>query len=367
MRHRLMKIYPKLVVLACLSSLLVCGQTVPAHKTTRVVWVMTDGLRWQEVFAGADAGLLKDADRKDFWRDSADERRAVLMPFLWSVVAKDGQIYGNKLKGSEASVTNGFNFSYPGYNESLTGVADPRIDSNDKKYNPNVTVLEWLHGKPGFRGRIAAFGAWDAFPFIFNAPRAGFPVNAGFDAMPGFAGNARMELLNQLKADAPRDWSDEPYDNLTFHTAMEYLKQRKPRVMYLSLGETDDWAHAGKYGEYLRSAERADGYLKTLWEALQAMPEYRGVTTLIFSTDHGRGDGPEWTSHGQKNPESKYIWMAFLGPDTKALGERTNVAPVKQNQIAATLAALLGEDYHAVVPASGAAIGDVIGAWSGRR
>jgi len=92
MRHRLMKIYPKLVVLACLSSLLVCGQTVPAHKTTRVVWVMTDGLRWQEVFAGADAGLLKDADRKDFWRDSADERRAVLMPFLWSVVAKDGTI-----------------------------------------------------------------------------------------------------------------------------------------------------------------------------------------------------------------------------------------------------------------------------------
>ena len=30
-------------------------------------------------------------------------------------------------------ITNGLWFSYPGYNEMLTGAADPRIDSNDKK------------------------------------------------------------------------------------------------------------------------------------------------------------------------------------------------------------------------------------------
>ncbi|MGI8992391.1 MAG: hypothetical protein ACR2I2_22775, partial [Bryobacteraceae bacterium] len=41
-------------------------------------------------------------------------------------------------------VTNGLNFSYPGYSETLCGFADPRIKSNDKVPNPNVTVLEWL-------------------------------------------------------------------------------------------------------------------------------------------------------------------------------------------------------------------------------
>ena len=92
-----------------------------------------------------------------------------------------------------------------------------------------------------------------------------------------------------MKADSPRDWENEPYDNLTFHTALEYLKQRKPRVLYLSLGETDEWAHAGKYAEYLRSTRRADQYVKTLWETLQSMPEYRGVTTLIFSTGSRTG------------------------------------------------------------------------------
>ena len=39
------------------------------------------------------------------------------MPFLWSVIARQGQIYGNRDKGSPAKVANGKNFSYPGYNE----------------------------------------------------------------------------------------------------------------------------------------------------------------------------------------------------------------------------------------------------------
>ena len=130
--------------------------------------------------------------------------------------------------------------------------------------------------------------------------------------------------------------------------------------MYLSLGETDEWAHAGTYAEYLRSARRADQYLKQLWETLQSIPEYRGTTTLIFSPDHGRGTGPEWRSHGQKINESKYIWMAFLGPDTPALGERKNISAVTQNQLAATIAQLLGEDYRAAVPATGGAIQEVI-------
>jgi len=94
-----------------------------------------------------------------------------------------------------------------------------------------------------------------------------------------------------------------------------------------------------------------DQYLRELWETLQSMPEYHETTTLIFSPDHGRGEAPiEWKSHGQKIPDSKYIWMAFLGPDTPALGERAHIAPVTQSQIAATLAAFLGENYAGDVP-----------------
>jgi hypothetical protein len=340
------------------------------QEAQNVFFVMTDGLRWQEVFSGADLSLMTkengvsdvDALKTAYGRETAEARRQALMPFLWSVMAKQGQIYGNRTVGSDAFVTNGLNFSYPGYNETLCGFADPRVDSNDKKPNPNVTVLEWLAAKPAFKNRIAAFGAWDTFPFILNTARCGIPVDAGYDPLTSIPLTPRLELLNRLKTELPRYWDAEPFDAITVETAMEYLKARKPRVLYLSLGETDEWAHGGNYTEYLNAAHRADGYLKDLWDWAESQREYRGKTAFIFSPDHGRGEAPvEWRSHGEKIPGSKYIWMAFASPGSPALGERSHLAPVTQNQIAATLAALLGEDYAAAVNKAGKPISDVVG------
>lgn len=341
------------------------------HKTQHIIFVMTDGFRWQEVFRGADETLMNKENgavtdvpalKEAYWRNDPETRRKVLLPFLWDVIAKQGQIYGDRDSGSEAFVTNGLNFSYPGYSETLCGFADPRVNSNDKIPNPNVTVLEWLHHKLEFRNEIAAFAAWDVFPYIFNTARSNLLVNAGWDTFTGIARDNRLEFLNRLKAETPKVWPDEPFDALPFYTAMEYLKARKPRILYLSLGEADEWAHAGNYTEYLNSAHRIDNYLGRLWAAVQAIPEYRGNTTLIFTPDHGRGSGPhDWKDHGEKVPDSKYIWMAFLGPDTPALGVRTHIAAVQQNQIAATLAAFLGEDYAAATPRAGRPLPDVLG------
>lgn len=359
----------------CLVLVLICAITStlagapPDRKTRNVIFVMTDGLRWQEVFRGLDAALVgaikgevvtADELKRAFWRDTLEARREALMPFLWGVMARDGQIYGNRDKGSDAYVTNGLNFSYPGYSETLCGFPDSRITSNDKVPNPNVTVLEWLHSKPPYGGKVAAFGAWDVISAIVNGDRGGFPANAGYDSMTVPPVTERMKLLNRLKTET-RYWGTEPFDSFTFHTALEYLKQKKPRVLFLSLGETDEWSHAGKYAHYALAAHRVDGYLKELWETLQSIPEYRGSTALVFSPDHGRGEAPvEWKSHGAKIPDSKYMWMAFLGPDTPALGERSKIQAVTQSQIAATIAALLGEDYVADVPKAGQPIRDVL-------
>src|SRR5262249_44502068 len=144
----------------------------PRGATRNVIVVTADGLRWQEVFRGAESSLLNERDggvadvpalRREFWRETPEARREALMPFLWSVVAREGQIFGNADKGSSARVTNGKNFSYPGYNELFTGFPDSRIDSNDKIPNPNVTVFEWLNRKPAFGGKVSAIGCWDVF------------------------------------------------------------------------------------------------------------------------------------------------------------------------------------------------------------
>ncbi len=283
------------------------------------------------------------------------------MPFLWDVMATQGQVYGNRELGSDSHVKNHHKFSYPGYSETLTGYADARVHSNANIPNPNVTVMEWLNKKPAFADKVAAFGAWQVFQGIFNKQRCGFVVNTGYEPLTGVPATPELALLNTLKAKTPRIWEDESFDLLPFYTAMEYLKAKKPRVLFIGLGETDDWAHMGAYPEYLNAAHRDDAYLRELWNQVQSMPEYRDHTTLIVLPDHGRGLGPLWTSHAWVIPGSGETWMAFLGPDTSALGERQQTSPVTESQIAATVAALLGEDYDASVPRAGAPIAEVVG------
>jgi hypothetical protein len=376
---RLVKVFALLPLLATVPH--ADGQGGPgqaalrAHNTENVVIVMLDGLRWEEVFRGADPKLINkpsprllgDSEKRTsqakelYWRTTADERRRALMPFLWSVMAAQGQVFGNRDLGSDSHVRNRMKFSYPGYNETLTGAPDDkRIHSNRDIPNPNVTVLEWLNDKPSFKGRVAAFGAWRVFQSIFNQKRCGFVVNTGYEPLEDAPATPELKLLNALKARTPRIWEDESFDPLPFYTAVEYMKAVKPRVLFIGLGETDDWAHMGAYPEYLNAVNRDDAYLQELWSLVQSMTEYRDKTTLIVLPDHGRGRGALWGLHAWPVPGSGQTWMAFMGPDTPARGERALSAPVTESQVAATMAALLGEDYDASVSKAGVPILDVL-------
>lgn len=338
----------------CLLPLLMLAACSDSPPAPRVLLVTVDGLRWQEVFRGADARLIRDpryvrdttALVERFWRPTPEARRRALMPFFWDVVARDGQLYGHRSEGSRVDVTNRHRFSYPGYNEILTGFADDdRIDSNDKVDNPNVTVLEVVNGQAEFAGRVAAFGSWDVFPYILNERRSGLPVNAGFRTAPGPSLTDRERFLNELQPEVPSPWATVRLDAFTHHYAFEYLKTRRPRLLYIAYGETDDFAHDGRYDAYLDAAHRTDAFLAALWAWVQATPGYRDATTLLVTTDHGRGAGDAWTDHGAGVPGAEAIWLAALGPHTPARGEVRGGPPLAQNQVAATVAALLGVPY----------------------
>lgn len=339
-------------------------------KTENVVLITLDGLRWQEVFSGAEELLLnkenggvRDAEgaQKTYWRDTPEARREVLMPFLWSVVAKQGQLLGNTNKGCAVRVTNGMNFSYPGYNEILCGFPDRRINSNAKRPNPNVSMLEWLNGKADFKGRVAAYACWDVFPYILNVERSGLPVYADPDSFQKLPASNSKRLLSELAVDTAPVFKGVLPDSFIYHAAVEHLRTQKPRLLYVSFGDTDDWAHEGRYDLVLESARLADGMIRKLWETVQSLPEYKDKTTFVITTDHGRGGGKsEWRSHGASILGADHIWIGALGPDTPAFGERTNTGNFGQNQVAATVAAFLGLDYCAEVPQAGKPINDLI-------
>lgn len=335
-------------MLSVFATIGVASAVLAPPKTENVILMMTDGLRWQEVFAGAQDNRLADLKTPEvkarFASGDYRQRRAALMPFLWGGIAQKGQIYGNPFRKSFCRVINRLNFSYPGYNETLTGVADPRIASNDKNLNPNVTVFEWLHNKPEFKGKVAAFGAWDRFTYIFNAKRAGFPVVDGLNTLDTLNTPA-IRALNRMRTKLPSPWEGETFDAVTFYTALEYLKQIKPRLLFISLGETDEWGHANKYEEYLEAANRYDSFVRELWQTVQSLPQYKDKTTLILTTDHGRGDDSFWTSHGRNIPDSRATWLAAIGPDTSPKGQMADNGVIANAQVASTIAALLGYDY----------------------
>jgi hypothetical protein len=342
-----------------LSFLIVWGIIVGnAYPAENLLMITFDGLRWQEVFGGVESQMMVEQAgtrnleslKEKYWAETPKERREILLPFFWNVVAKEGQVFGDAKNGSEVLVTNGFNFSYPGYNELLTGAGDPDIDSNDKNYNKNVTVLEWLNNKPAFAGKVAAASSWDVFPFIINSERSGIPVNAGWDGVFDAVQNERTEYLKRIAPGMPHYWHGVRFDVFTHEWAVEYIKAHKPRVMYVAYGETDDWAHDRKYDMYIESAHKTDEFIRELWELLQSMPEYKDKTALLISTDHGRGKSIiNWTSHGEKHPESVYMWSAVMGPGVPAKGIVKNISAM-QGQYAATAAALLGEDFCAENP-----------------
>ena len=78
------------------------SQTTP--KNRNIFIITTDGFRWQEVFTGADSNIVnntkyvKDTSliKNKFWDDDIDKRKAKLLPFFWNMIAKKGQLFGNR-------------------------------------------------------------------------------------------------------------------------------------------------------------------------------------------------------------------------------------------------------------------------------
>jgi hypothetical protein len=319
------------------------------QKEGNIIVITLDGFRWQELFNGADAALINDSSfvsdtgevKKLFWANTPQERREKLLPFFWSTIARLGQLHGNRSYGSKCDVMNRYWFSYPGYNEIFTGFPDTAVNSNDKVLNENENVLEFLNKQKEYKNKIAAFTSWDVFPFILNEQRSGIYVNADVDSFP--FPSASFQLLNQLQFLSPKPLGLRT-DVATYLAAKQYLKEFKPKLLYIAFDETDDYAHNGRYDQYLISAHALDAMIRDLWNFIQSLPGYKNTTSFIITCDHGRGNQnkEDWRGHGSKTAGSGETWMAFLGRGIPTKGEVRKEEQVYQAQIAQTIAQLAG-------------------------
>jgi len=280
--------------LRLLTVLLAAGLTAAIAAQTpspAVVLVTLDGVRVEEMFGGLDTRIvqsqLKRGERledqpiyKRFWAPTPEARRAKLMPFFWGTLMRDhGSIAGDPARSSRVHLTNGHAFSYPGYSEMLVGRAhDDTIRSNDPIRNPYRTVLEFLKERLAFStDQVAVFTSWRIHSAIVEHKEGALTVNAGYTA---FASPVdEIQKQSALQFETPTPWNDVRHDAYTFRFAMDHLARRRPRVLYLALGETDDWAHDGRYDRVLEAMERSDDYLKQLWTGCSRNPNTAGRLT----------------------------------------------------------------------------------------
>jgi hypothetical protein len=339
--------------------LLFCCHALCQPKIGNLLIITVDGVRWQEVFTGMDPIIGRDpAYNHDdsalifhkYWSNSTAERRKMLLPFIWNHLAPEGQLYGNR-NGSKVNTHNRYKFSYPGYNEIFTGYADNRINSNEYPPNPNTNLLEYLNTLPGYRGKIAAFGAWEAFDRILNQQRNKLPIFSAFDSLEGLG--TITPLFNRMLQNSFKPFDEgECLDVFTHYAATEYLKLHHPKVLYIAYGEPDEWAHRGDYKFYLNSINQFDKWLGEIWNYIQNTPFYRNKTAMLITTDHGRGDKikAEWTSHGEDIVDAGETWFALIGPGIKHKGEIKADSQYYQDQLAQTMASLLHVNFKANHP-----------------
>ena len=332
--------------------------TTPGAQTEYVFLVTGDGIRHQEVFTGADAQLMKVENKKSsgienypqmrelFWADTPRERREKLMPFFWGTLAREGIILGNRELKSRAGMNNPHCFSYPGYAEILNGQHVEPVKSNDAIFSPRQTVLEYLREEKGWAPeQVAAFGSWKIFNWITMQKDGAIFCNAGYERMPEDVLSEQGKIYDQLQFNMLSPWDTVRHDVPTLELALDYVRARQPKCVYLALGETDDWAHDRRYDRVLQTARYFDDALAKLWTSLQSHPTYRGKSTLIVTTDHGRGRTLEnWTSHGSDVEGADEVWIAIFGPDTPHQGELQNTPEYGLSNIAATVLQFYGLD-----------------------
>lgn len=338
-------------ILSCLLSVASYSQTLCQPN---IFIITTDGFRWKEIFSGADPVIINDPRyvsdtallKQLFWDDDLEIRKMKLIPFVWSIIKKQGALYGNRNFENNVSVANPYRFSYAGYNEIFTGYPDPARIANRKKWNGNENLLEFLNNQPGYQNNVAAFASWNLFEYILNNRQGNFYLNSGYKPIEHDSLTATEMLTNAVQQSVLNNQEHTRNDMLTFVAAKEYIQAKHPKVVFIGFGETDEYAHSGKYDAYLQSAHLFDQFIAQLWYLVNKDPFYKNNTSFIITTDHGRGNkASNWFKHGLFTPGSSNTWLLTLGPLFEPKGEVTINGDIFNEQLAQTIARLLGYDF----------------------
>jgi hypothetical protein len=294
-------------------------------------------VRWQDVFVGADPVLAAQAKVQPAKAD-------LLMPHLHALLADRGAAVG--APGQGPIVATGPNFvSLPGYNEIFSGRAPDRCADNDCPQAQAPTVADEVRAVSERPSDVAVITSWAKIERASSAAPASLVLSAGRSRM------LHPELLRD--DDVTRQWLDAgaeapPYpgyddyrpDTYTAAIALRYLETKRPRFLFIGLGEPDEYAHRDDYRGYLGSLRASDDVIGAVFATLDQMGPRGRRTTVFVTADHGRGR--DFRVHGRNFPESNRVWLVAAGAGIEARGFARSSRPHRLADVAPTVRQLLG-------------------------
>jgi hypothetical protein len=308
-------------------------------ETRSVVLVTIDGVRWQEIFGGVDPRLAE-AARLPL---RAGSTKRDLLPNVHRLFFEEGTVLGDPRLHGGIYASGPHYVSMPGYLEILTGATTPCHD-NDCGVHPATTLLDVVRREASASvDEVAAVTSWEALGPVCAGDVGRAHVSSGraaTDRTPAYPGNQGYRP-----------------DRETSVAAIDHLLSHRPRFLWVSLGDTDEWAHRRDYRGYLDALRHADEFLAELAAHLEDMGEYGAHTTLLVTTDHGRDPG--FANHG--GPDSAKVWLLARGASIASRGAIATESDRHLRDIAPTVRALLGVPQRSC-EGCGAPIGEIIDA-----
>lgn len=308
-------------LLIALASLNLWGSSKYDHN---VILLTFDGVRSKDFFGRKTDPLLSSENIE-------------IMPLFWSRRAQEGIILGDEASDSSMVVANNTGISYPAYLSMMSGVFTQQCQSNYPVPECDGTVEtlpeRLLREKNLDRSEVAVFASWERISDAAETRGNNLIVSVARSEFvdPNYPQAHRLINLKMKENLKKRYFKEnERDDETTFEHGITYLKNNRPKFLWISLLDSDSFAHSNKYKDYVTSLNTYDLYIERLIEELDKMGNYGKKTTIVITTDHGRGEGIHgWMHHGvfeakrghKIGENSRKIWAYIRGPATPGLGK----------------------------------------------
>ncbi len=278
-------------------SLVLTGAASSPASEKNVILITFDGLRPKEFF---------DHD---------------LLPRFWDEIVPTGVLYGKEGIVSNYRIASRIAISEPSYQAIYVGHATA-CKNNGCPRVTDETFTERAVRELGIpREKVAVIASWDGLAAASEHMPGSIFVNAGLVPLEDGSGDPDLADLNQRQALDPPKWGARK-DLYTFAQGMRYLDKYRPRYLAMHFDDTDEWGHLKEFDNYREATHQYDAMLTQLFAKLDSMDDYGRQTYVFISTDHSRGWGPFWYTHGWTQFSEKGVYLFVRPPRAAGIAGR---------------------------------------------